>query len=220
MKPLVFALSAAGGLCAVPGFAQDARTFDLPNFDRIDVSAGIVLVADVGGPQSILVETRNGDFSDFEIEVKNGELNVSREWNRLSWHNKKSDYKVTLSVPALRALGASSGSHAKISKVNAADFVIDVSSGAHASLDGVCENCTLDLSSGAHLEARDLECADARIDVSSGGRGEITATNSVIADASSGGFVAVYGAPERVVVDKSSGGRIKVMTTAQANNDD
>lgn len=219
MKALFFALSAAGALCAPSALAQESRTFDLPDFNRIDVSAGVVLIADVGGPQSILVETKNGDFSDFEIGVRDGELNVSRQWNRLSWHNKKSDYKVTLSVPALRALEASSGSHAKVSKIQAADFLIDVSSGAHASLDGVCENCTLDLSSGANVDAKDLECGAAQIDVSSGGHGEITAINSVIADASSGGFVAVYGNPQRVSVDKSSGGRIKIYSAAQANND-
>lgn len=219
MKSLVFAFFAAGALGAAPALAQEARTFDLPSFDRIDVSAGVVLVADIGEAQSIVVETRNGDFSDFEIEVKNGELNLSRQWNRLAWHNKKSDYKVTLSAPTLRALDASSGSHAKVSNINASAFVIDVSSGAHATLDGACEECTLDLSSGADLNARDLECGDARIDVSSGGHGEITAIKSVVADASSGGFVAVYGAPPRVNIDKSSGGRIKVMTAAQANND-
>lgn len=219
MKAVLFSLCAAGALAAAPALAEDSRTFDLPSFDRIDVSAGIVLIADVGDPQSIVVETANGDFSDFEIEVKNGALSVSREWNRLRWHNKKSDYKVIVSVPALRALDASSGSHARVSKINAAHFAIDVSSGAYARLDGSCQDCALDLSSGADLDAKELECGDARIDVSSGGHGEITATKSVVADASSGGFVAVYGNPARVSVDKSSGGRIKVMTAAQASND-
>ena len=218
MRVLLLALG-AGALFAAPALAQDARSFDLPDFDRIDVSAGVVLVADVGGPQSIKVETVYGDFSDFAIEVKNGELNLSRKWNRLSWRSKKSDYTVFVSMPALRALDASSGSHAKVSKINAARFNVDLSSGAHATLDGACEDCEVELSSGAFLKARDLTCESAEIDVSSGGHGEITATRSVVADASSGGHVAVYGNPGRVDVDKSSGGRIKILAAAQARRD-
>ena len=37
----------------------------------IDVSAGVMLVADVGQPQQITVETDRGDFKDFEIDVLN-----------------------------------------------------------------------------------------------------------------------------------------------------
>ncbi len=209
----------AGALMCTPTMAEESRTFDLPNFDRIDVSAGIVLIADVGGPQSIIVKTTKGNFSDFSIEVKNGELNLSRERNRLAWHNRKSDYKVIVTVPALRALGASSGAHAKISKINVAHFAADLSSGAQASLDGVCENCVLDLSSGAYLTAKGLKCRTARIDVSSGGRGEITATDAVVADASSGGYFAVYGSPPRIDRDNSSGGRIEIVSAVQANRD-
>ncbi len=190
--------------------AQDERQFDLEKFDRIDVSAGIVLVAEAGQPQSITVKTDNGDFTDFEISVKNGALYVSRGYNRLRWHSKKSAYKVLVTAPALRGLDASSGSHAKLTNIAAPRFVVDLSSGAHASVEGTCEDCVIDLSSGAMLDAKRLECETARIDVSSGGHGKISARNSVVADASSGGHVTVYGDPERVSVDKSSGGRIYV----------
>jgi len=217
MKSAPAALCAAA-LAASPAFAQEERDFDLPDFDRIDVSAGVALVADVGEAQSVTVVSKHGDFSDFEIEVAHRELSVSRRWNRLSWHNKKSDYKVIVTVPTLRSLDASSGAHARVSHINAPRFSLDLSSGAHATLDGVCDNCALEISSGAHLTAKKLECGAARIDVSSGGHGEITASDAVIADASSGGHFSVYGNPERVSIDKSSGGRVKVISAAQANN--
>ncbi|MEO1243532.1 MAG: DUF2807 domain-containing protein [Pseudomonadota bacterium] len=204
---------------AAPAVAGDSRTFDLPEFDRIDASAGVIVVASVGGPQTVEVKTDHGDFSDFEIEVDDGELTVSRKWNRLSWHNNKSDYKVMVSVRDLNSLEASSGAHAKIANIDAEEFLIDLSSGAHASLEGVCEECVLELSSGADLDAKELLCDTARIDVSSGGHGELSVNRTVIADASSGGHVSVYGSPERVDVDKSSGGRVKIKTIAQASRD-
>lgn len=215
--PLIAAASVAAAL--VPAAAGEMRTYDLPEFDRIDASAGVIVVAEVGGPQSVEVKTDYGDFSDFEIEVDDGELTVSRKWNRLSWHNNKSDYKVIVAVRDLRALEASSGAHAKISKINAPEFLVDLSSGAHVSLEGVCEECVVDLSSGADLDAKDLFCDTARIDVSSGGHGELSVIETVIGDASSGGHVAVYGSPQRVNIDKSSGGRIKIKPIAQASRD-
>jgi len=190
--------------------AQDERQFDLEDFDRIDISAGIILVAEAGAPQTITVKTDNGDFTDFEIGVKNGALFVSRDYNRLRWHSKKSAYKVVVTAPTLRGIEASSGSHAKLTKISSPRFVVDLSSGAHASVEGACEDCIIDLSSGAMLDGKRLECETARIDVSSGGHGKISARKSVVADASSGGHVTVYGEPERVSADKSSGGRIYV----------
>ena len=214
-RALTFVVSIFLGAAAAfsVALAQDERQFDLEKFDRIDVSAGIILIAEAGGPQSIIVKTEDGDFSDFEIGVKNGALHVSRDYNRLRWHSKKSAYKVLVTAPELRGLEASSGSHAKLTKVSAPRFVVDLSSGAHASVEGECEDCVIDLSSGAMLDGKRLDCGTVRIDVSSGGHGKISARNAVVADASSGGHVTVYGDPERVSVDKSSGGRIYVASS-------
>ena len=214
-------ITAAASFVALSGsaFAGESRTFDLPEFDRIDASAGVIVVAVVGSPQTVEVKTDKGDFEDFVIEVDDGELTVTRKWNRLAWHNSKSDYKVMISMRDLSALEASSGAHAKISNIDARDFSVDLSSGAHVSLQGECEECDLELSSGADLDAKQLTCREATIDVSSGGHGEVSVTNAVVGDASSGGHVAVYGNPERVNIDKSSGGRIKIKQMAQASRE-
>lgn len=209
----VFTLILAAGLSYGIAAAEEERQFDVDDFDRIDVSAGVKLVAEVGERQSITVYTDKGDFSDFEISVRNGALRLSRDHNRLRWHTKKSSYRVVLTTPALRSLEASSGSRAKVSNINAERFNIDLSSGARASLAGTCEDCSVDLSSGANLDAKELACGSANIDVSSGGHGEITASTAIVADASSGGRMTVYGNPERVSIDKSSGGRIYVASS-------
>lgn len=219
MKYLTNLIAAGVLIVAAPALAEESRSFELPEFDRIDVSAGVMLVATVGETQSVLVKTNHGNFKDFEIEVEDGELNISREWNRLSWHGSKSDYKVIVTVPHLNGLEASSGSHARIMKIDATRFDIDASSGAHMTIDGRCENCFVDLSSGADLDAKDLICNEANIDVSSGGHGKLTVRDAVDGDASSGGHVSVYGNPRQVSLDKSSGGRIKIISTAQIARD-
>ncbi len=220
MNRSAFILSlAAGTALAAPALAE-TRAYDLPEFDKIDISAGLMLVAKAGGAQSVSVETQDGDFTDLEIKVKDGVLIVSREWNRLRWHQKKADYKVTVSARELTALDASSGSHSTLSGVAARRFVLDLSSGSHVTVGGQSDDCVVDLSSGANLDAREFTCDSANIDVSSGGHGEITVRVSVIGDASSGGHVAVFGNPERVSVDRSSGGQIRVKSASyQAKRD-
>jgi hypothetical protein len=211
MKFAPMLLAAAGAfLSGVTSANAESREFNLPDFDRIDVSAGVMVIADVGKSQTIRVESQNGDFTDFEIEVRNKELSLSREWNRLRWHGKKGDYKVYVTMPEIHSIDASSGSHAQIWNVSSNNFNMDVSSGARAEISGECNSCTLDLSSGGSLHANKLTCESANIDVSSGGHGEIVVTDSVIADASSGGHVLIFGNPQRVNVDKSSGGQIKI----------
>lgn len=219
MNRSVFLLAAAAAtLCALPASAE-TRTFNLPKFDRIDVSAGIRVIATAGGDQTIQVETTDGDFSDFEIGVKDGELSISREWNRLRWHQKKADYKVTITVKELKALDASSGSNATLDNIDSRAFEIDLSSGAYAVIAGRSDNCSVDISSGANLAAETLVCDTATVDVSSGGHGELSVREALTGDASSGGHVAIYGNPARVNIDHSSGGRIKVRTPAQAKSE-
>lgn len=204
------ALATLALVAATGAHAEEQRAFDLDSFDRIDVSAGVAIVAEAGKEQTIIVKTDNGDFTDFKIGVRNGALYVSRDYNRLRWHSKKSAYKVIVTAPSLRGLEASSGAHAKLINISAPRFDADLSSGAHASIEGECENCVIDLSSGAHLDAKRLDCESVDIDVSSGGHGKVSASRSVVADASSGGHFTVYGDPQRVSIDKSSGGRISV----------
>ncbi len=207
-----FAAAALGGGAILLSAAHaENRTFDLPNFNRIDISAGVHLVAEVGGPQSVEVRTEHGDFSDFEIKVRNGELIATRKQSRLRWHNKKSDYKVVVTLRDLNGIEASSGSWGKIANIDAGNFDIDISSGANLNLEGECGSCTLDISSGANLVAEELSCGDAVVDVSSGGHGVINVRDRIVADASSGGHVRVNGNPEKVNIDKSSGGRIKIV---------
>ena len=199
-----------------PALAENERSYDLPPFDRIEVSAGIKVMATAGAEQSVVAQAVNGDFDDLEIEVRNGKLSISREWNRLRWHGKRTQYKVIVSTDALRGISASSGSQAKLSNIDASAFMIDLSSGAHVDVEGESSVCALDLSSGGNLKAEQLFCDIAEIDVSSGGHGVIYVRDAVEGDASSGGHVTVYGSPSQVSLDRSSGGRIIIKTTAQA----
>ena len=218
MNRFAIALSLAASLVALPA-AAETKTYDLPKFERIEISTGLHLVASAGAVQSVTVESDSGDFSELEIEVEDGVLILSREWNRLSWHQTKNDYRIIVTAPKIEAIEASSGSYAKLSKIDAARFIADMSSGSFVAVEGRSGDCAVDISSGANLEGRAFTCENANIDVSSGGHGELSVMRVLVGDASSGGHMAVFGAPERVNIDRSSGGRIKVVAPATANRD-
>ncbi|WP_165793515.1 GIN domain-containing protein [Hyphococcus luteus] len=214
----VIALSLAANLVALPA-AAETKTYDLPEFESIDISTGLHLVAAAGGVQSVAVESDAGDFSELEIEVKDGVLKLSREWNRLRWHQKKNDYKIIVTAPKIDGIDASAGSYSTLSNIDAGRFTADLSSGSFVTVDGRGGDCVIDISSGANLEARALTCEKVNVDVSSGGHGEVSVLRVLVGEASSGGHMSVFGAPERVNIDRSSGGRIKLKAPVSASND-
>lgn len=226
-RTVLFSL-AATAMAATPAFAE-TRTYDVLDFDGIDVSAGIQVYYETGMSRSVSVENDKGDFSDIVVEVDDGELVLSRA-KKMNWGGKRQKYTVTVTVQALSDIEASSGSYiegsglsgeetsidvssgaeAVITNISAGEIEIEASSGARAEASGSCSEIEADASSGASIDASELQCTALVADVSSGASIRAYATRSVHADASSGGSVNVSGGATDVTMDKSSGGSVTV----------
>ena len=210
--------------------SAETRTFDVGNFTKIDISAGLDLEIQEGAAQPVTVENRKGDFSDIDVVVKGDTLVLKRKKNNWGWGRKREQYGITVSVPMVSAIEASSGSDVSGRGMSGESIFIDVSSGADVTVTGVdggtvtietssgsdanvsgqCVRVRADASSGADLEARDLFCQSGEADASSGSDISIHVTTSVSAEASSGADVDVYGGPTDVTSDKSSGGSVSI----------
>ena len=190
---------------------KKSRNFDLADFDRIDVAAGVTAEITVGGEQSVRVETDKGDFEDVIVKVEDGELIFKREWKK-GWGIKrnKANYRMIATIRDLNAVEASSGSTLRANGIEGGDFDVDVSSGASVKLAGSCDTVNADASSGASVSAKELICKDAVADASSGASLSLHATDSVDAEASSGASVTVRGGAEKTRIKKSSGGSVSV----------
>lgn len=195
-------------LSAGSAFAAE-ETYDLSDFDAVSVSAGIEAIVTVGGDYSVRAESTEAGLEKLDIKVRGNSLDIGRK-NMSFTFGKSPKVTVYVSLPALKALDASSGSHTEATGVAGGPFSIDASSGAHAEISGVCDNLSVDVSSGAHIEAEDLQCKSATADASSGAHASIYASDSIVADASSGGHIEVFGGPEEVNIDKSTGGSISI----------
>ncbi len=219
---------ATTAIAALPALAE-TKSYDVRDFDSIDVSAGIRVFYETGVPTSVTVENDDNDFSDIIVEVDDGELNLKRP-RKMGWGNKRKPYTVRVGVASLSEIEASSGSsiegtgltgddvsidvssgaRAEISGISAGEVEIEVSSGSSVEASGTCTELDADVSSGASLNASKLECTSLVADASSGASTHAYASDRVNADASSGASVRVQGGATNVTIDKSSGGSVSV----------
>lgn len=106
------------------------------------------------------------------------------------------------------SLNASSGANVELTDATLGTVHIESSSGADIDISGTAESVEAKASSGADIDAEKLVAASATASASSGAGISIHATGSIIAEASSGGDVDVYGNPRARDVDASSGGDV------------
>lgn len=232
MKPLLrIALIAAGLL--LPGAAlAESRTYDLPDFDGVSVSAGIVAIVTVGEAQSVIAEAPSeAVLNRLEVDVRGGRLSLGIDSNMLDWLfnlGRQRDIVVRVSAPALKtgdassgadldikgmagdrlSLSASSGASVAASGITGGDVTIDVSSGASMSAAGNCTTLSANASTGANLDADNLVCPGVTANASTGAQMSVSASSSLSADASTGAGISVSGKPGRTEVNSSTGGSI------------
>ena len=199
----------AAVLVTAPAFA-DTKTYAVADFTRVSAASGVAVDVTVGGDYAVAATSSASGLERLEIKVVDGELQIRRKYIKgLRWR-RGDDVAVTVAMPALEALDASSGASVDATGVDAGAFSIDASSGASIDVAGRCDALTVDVSSGGSIDADKLECRTANASASSGGSADIFATESVNGDASSGGSVDVSGSPKIVNKDTSSGGSVDV----------
>ena len=223
---LPIALTAAAAL-ALPAMAE-TKSYDVRNFDGLDVSAGIQVEFETGVSRYVSVENKDGNFDDIIVEVDDGDLILKRP-RKMGWGRKRPSYTVRVGVETLSDIEASSGSHVEgagltgevdidvssgahvaVSDIQATEVDLEASSGSSLEASGSCTEVDAEASSGADIRAGGLQCTALVADVSSGASIRAYATDRVDADASSGGSVRVEGGATNVTIDKSSGGSVNV----------
>ena len=223
-------VAGVSAMMATGALAEEQR-FDFEGFTSVDLSAGIELVVRTGPDFSVLAESpRRGGLRRLEIEQKGSSLRISREtsWSGLSLLRSAPEITVTITMPELRELSASSGSSASVEGVRvdrfeshassgaavaikdmiATEVEIHGSSGAAFSASGTCEALDIQASSGAALNVSALECDHVEADASSGANLSVYARDRADAEASSGAMVSVGGDPDFRDERESSGGSV------------
>jgi hypothetical protein len=212
MKRLLVTIALAPlALAANAGAAT--KTYTVQPFERISVAAGIELKAQIGPAQSLVAETDGNDFTDLVIEVDGGELMIGRPMRPFSFNwGQRPHYKVTVTVPALHGLHASSSGSADVTGPVTGDAEIAASSSGRAKLAEIKGGAVaLHASSSGGLEIQTLEGTSVAAHASSSGHLEVAQMRAgvVSAHASSSGGMEVSGSCDTLDADASSSGRIR-----------
>lgn len=191
-------------------YASHAEKREVADFKGIDVSAGIQVVL-THGEEAVVVTADNQESIDKIITtVENGILKIGIDSDWRIW--KMADTwgaKVYVSYQTLESLKASSGASIRGSIGETDNMEIILSSGSVVEVDGVANHLRAEASSGALLKSYNLRVKDLKAGANSGGGVQVTASNEVNADASSGGFIRYKGDASIKTINVSSGGSVK-----------
>jgi hypothetical protein len=228
-------IALAAVLVSQAAAAAETREFDLPTFDEVYVSSGIKAEISVGGDQSVRIEAESRqDFRRLDVRVRNGKLMIDLERGFFEslrdWMSEGPNITAYVTAPAVTELGASSGAratakgmkgryltltassgaHVTVSELDGEEVSSDASSGGSVDVAGTCTRLDAAASSGGHLDLARLACKEVHVDVSSGASASVFASESLDANASSGGHVRVTGGPHEVNTSTSAGGDVTI----------
>lgn len=197
-------LAACALAIACAGTAS-AEPRNLSGFTRIDASAGNEVTVTVGPNYSVDV---SGPGADQVVTRISGQTLVIERPHGFHWGPRRHSH-VTVIMPRVEGLTASSGADVTATGVEASNIALDSSSGADLRVSGRCQSFSADASSGADIYAQDLRCESGSVDASSGADARVFASGRLNVDASSGGGVIAYGNPGIGNIDLSSGGTLR-----------
>ena len=209
---LALAFVSAGLMSSASNAWASEKSFDLDNFIGVAAAQGLDVEVIVGEQFLVTASSDSLDQLDnLAFGVKDEVLILRRESRSASfwdWWKRSDDVSVTVQMPSVSVLKASSGAELLVEGVNCETLAIDASSGSGIEVIGRCNTATIDASSGAGVDLRRLELKTATADASSGADINLNVSDAFYGDASSGADIDVYGQPAVAESDTSSGADI------------
>ena len=184
--------------------SQDiSQTFDLAEFDRIEVGGVFEIDVNVGGDFSVKISGAPDEMAQLEATVTDGVLSLDQDHVRIG-KNRWRDTGLTavISMPALNGLSVSGVADGEVDGIKSEAFQVDLSGVGDLDLSGSCDQLDAQVSGVGDLDASELECRIVSVDVSGVGEASVYASESVDASVNGIGSINIYGSPAQV--DKST----------------
>ncbi len=215
-----------GMLIVFSAYAQQTETRSLSSFSEISVGEAINVEIKSGDREEAIVEVRGADLDDVRTDVSGDRLKIHMRDGR---NFSRTDVYVKVTYKYIDEIDVSSAADlVSVGVIEAKDLEVEVSSAGDVEIEVDVEELEVRVSSAGDLEvsgfatrqyvrvassgdydAYDLESKEAEVDASSAGDARIFVTESLDADARSGGSVSYRGNPEKVYADSSSGGKVR-----------
>ncbi len=196
-------------LCGSASMAQDTQSVEVSSFDRMDVRNGVAVQVEFGGEPGIVLEGDADDFDKIEIDVRDGELVISRQTR---WFGSNPGLDVIIRVSGRQAdeIQVRRGASARVTGLDVERLELSISTGAEAAMSGSCGELDLNVSTGAAINAQNLVCQRVDVSASTGASARVHATGYAQASAGTGAAVWVFGDPDDRELRASMGGSARL----------
>ncbi len=202
------------------------RTFDVRNFDRLDLGSAFTINVRQASGFSVRLSGRAEDINDLEARVSGGTLKIESK-NRNWWKNRQR-VQVDITMPALRGAhfgGASSvnisgfrnqgkldldvsGASTVTMAIDADELNVEVSGASTAKLAGRADRIQCDVSGASSLRASDLVSKTTKVDASGASNASLYVTTNLTAEASGASSVR-YKGNANLVKNTSGAGSVR-----------
>jgi hypothetical protein len=208
--PRLFLLALA--VLTTLGVQAQRRTFDLRNFDRVNIGSALQIDIRQGGTFRVEAEGTQSDLDDLEASVSGGTLKVQFKEGR-RWSNRQERVRLAITMPTVRGLDLSgatqstvegfdnlnevdlniSGASSSRISLSAKKINLDLSGASSVTLTGKASQMNGDVSGATSFRASEFEVTNARLEVSGASTAKLYVTGGLVAEASGASSVRYRG---------------------------
>lgn len=182
-----------------------SKSYDLKNFEEIEVSGVYELDVDVADGFSIALSGEQHEMDRVEVSVVDGKLVLATRKRKRGEkrQNQRKGVKATITMPAFSGLAVTGVAEANVSGISSDEVRVRLSGVGEITLTGTCVELDASVSGVGELDAEELKCEMVDVSVSGVGEASVYASEEVTAKVSGMGEINVEGSPSKVSKNKS-----------------
>ena len=229
---VTLALGTAIGLSLAGTAMAESRTFELTDFDKVDIATGLDAVVTQGDSFSVIATSGSSQaLENLQLDVTGGVLTARLDQSFLDFIlsgglvgmllSSGNAVTIDITLPALSGIEASSGADVRARGVTTDQLSLNASSGANIELaEATLGTVQLESSSGADIDiSGTAESVEAEASSGADIDAEKLVAASATAKASSGAGISVH-ATGAIRAEASSGGDVDVYGNPRARDVD
>lgn len=199
--------------------APETKSFDLTDFERIEVTSGHALTLRQGDTFEVKASGDTESLERLELTVEDGTLMTrqqGRSW-RLCLFCVRRGLQIEVTMPTVSELSVVNGSRAAVTGFTQETMNVHVENGSRMEMESAIASLTASAENGSSfIFSGDTTQMNIRLE--NGSRAEVTGTHqSVTADVSNASRLSLSGSAESLNADVANGSRLEAMELKAQN---
>ena len=183
---------------------METRTFDLDDFDAIEMGGAFAVDVRFGNKQSVEITIDDNLWENLEADVSGGTFELG--WDKNC--DPDGDCKVVIVMKKLERLEVHGACEAEIADFDGGRFEFNVHGAAELDINGQVDELDIAISGAGEVDARDLKAKHVKVRISGAGDADLYASDSIDARISGAGSLDYWGSPEKKKTSVSGVGSI------------